>query len=538
MRATHRLSTTLSRIGSRFRSNTSGSVAAWSAVAFPVMIAGAAVSVDVGRIQAVDTDLQAAADALSRVGAAELDQTSDSIERARRAVNELLSNDVRGGVDRNVDVAEIRFLTSLPTPRYSADTSAVKTTQPSQAKYVEVRVRPKTVNTLFPLSISGKFASATLAARSVAGRTGGVCGSAPVFICNPFERDPNMSLAQAAADPDFQRRQITFVQGGQGGGQGTGGGNGNGNGKGKGKGNGHGGKAASPYPPGSFGWLDIAGSTGNSGARALADAIGMDVSDVCVSQDEGVYLRPGRIASMRHAVNTRFDIYEGAYSSAKSDVRFAPAANVVKGWAINENRNACVRNSRLNACEQQPNSHAMGLPRDRGTDSALGANVGDGDWDFTRYMLINHPGFTSITIEGTTYRYSRGARKFLPATPPSRYAMYRWEVDNNCVPGALTYGRWAVTPEEGLPQCHTHGASKTVEDRRIIQVAVLNCEAIAASGVKFQGRSGPLPVEGFVRVFITEPMGSGEDNVLRGEVVGLVDPSTDSAARDRVVMAQ
>ena len=490
--------------------NTSGTVAAWAAVAFPVLVSGAAISVDVGRLQAMDTDLQAAADALSRAGAAELDQTPLSTERARRAVNSLLRNDARITDNGNIEIAEIRFLEDLPIPSYSADTDAVKTTDATKARYVEVRVAPKTVRTLFPTSLSGKFTDVSLAARSVAGLDAGVCGSAPVFICNPFERDTTTTLAEAALSKDFQRRQISFVQGG-----------------GKNK-----------YAPGNFGWLDVYGDTGNSGARKLADAIGMDVSDVCVSQTEGVHLRPGKIASMRQAVNTRFDIYEGAYSSAKSDIRFAPASNVVKGWAINEDRNACVRNSRLNACEQQPNTHALGLPRDSGTDSALGSNIGNGDWDFTRYMLINHPGFRSITIEGVTYRYSTRSRRFLPATPPSRYAMYRWEVDNNCVPGALTYGRWAITPEEGLPQCHTHGASQTVEDRRIIQVAVLNCEAIAESGVKFQGRAGPLPVEGFVRVFITEPMGKGQDNVLRGEIVGLVDPRTDSVARDRVALAQ
>ena len=488
-----------------------GSVAAWSAVAFPVMAVGAAVSVDVARLQAMDTDLQVAVDALARAGAAELDQSADSLVRARRAVNELLSNDARISADKSIAVSEIRFLSELPTPSYSADTNAVRTETAAQARYVEVRVAPKTVRTLFPKSLSGAFTDVSLSARSVAGVEGGdVCGAAPVFICNPFENDATTTIQAAANDPDFQRRQITFILGGQG--------------------------KDKTYSPGNFGWLDPYGD--NSGASRLRDAIGMDVSDVCLSKSSGVYLRPGKIASMAQAVNTRFDIYEGAYASAKSDVRFAPAENVVKGWAINEDRNACVRNSRLNACEQQPNSHALGLPRDSGSDPDLGSRIGNGDWDFTRYMLVNHPGFTRITIDGVTYRYKRKKRTFMPETPPSRYAMYRWEIDNNCVPGALTYGNWAITPEEGLPQCHQHGPSTTVEDRRIINVAVLNCQAIQASGEKMTGRTGPLPVETFVRVFLTEPMGQGQDNEMRGEVVGLVTSDPNSATRDRVALVQ
>ncbi len=495
----------------RFVKDRAGSVAAWSAFAFPVMAVGAAVSVDVARIQAMNTDLQVAVDALARAGAAELDQSADSIVRARRAVNELVSNDARISADKSIAVSEIRFLNDLPTPSYSANTDSVRTETASQARYVEVRVSPKSVRTLFPKSLSGAFTDVSLSARSVAGLEGGqVCGAAPVFICNPFENDTTTTIQAAANDPDYQRKQITFKLGGQG--------------------------RNKRYAPGHFGWLNPYGDAVTN--QKLTDAIGIDINDVCLSKSQGIYTKAGKVKDMSDAFNTRFDIYEGAYESKKSDIQFAPASNVVKGWAINENRNACVRNSRLNACEQQPNSHALGLPRDSGSDKKLGNRIGNGDWDFTRYMLINHPGFRRITIEGVTYTYKRKLRKFQPETPPSRYAMYRWEIDNNCVPGALTYGRWAITPEEGLPQCHQHGASKTVEDRRIINVAVLNCQAIQDSGLKMNGRTGALPVETFVRVFITEPMGKGKDNALRGEIVGLVTSDPNSSTRERVALVQ
>ena len=115
--------------------------------------------------------------------------------------------------------------------------------------------------------------------------------------------------------------------------------------------------------------------------------------------------------------------------------------------------------------------------------------------------------------------------------------MYRWEIDNNCVPGSETYGNNAITAEEGLPQCHTSGASTTVEDRRIITVAVLNCAEIEANSPNGMFRSkDPLPVETFVKVFLTEPMGSGQENIIYGEIVGPLVNGQDSEANDMVAV--
>ena len=94
------------------------------------------------------------------------------------------------------------------------------------------------------------------------------------------------------------------------------------------------------------------------------------------------------------------------------------------------------------------------------------------------------------------------------------------------------------TPEEGLPQCHTYGPSTTVEDRRIINVAVLNCGAIQESGERMNGRTGPLPVETFVKVFLTEPMGKGKDNTIYGEVVGPLIQGQDRDVTDKVALVR
>jgi len=387
-----------------FSSATSGSIAVWAALTTPFVISGGALSVDISRIYNMDNELQSASDALARASAAELDQRSDSLLRANRAVQSLIRNDQK--FSRNgkgqVKIDTIRYFKFLPSKDYEA------------------------------------------------------------------------------------------------------------------------------YGPGNFGYLDPFG--GNSGANKITEAIAIDKTKVCYSKSAGVRLRPGAIASVRHGFNTRFDIYEGPYKKKRTDIRYAPAANVVKGYAGNK------------VCSLKPSQDAIGMPRDTCFESEncsdANGRMGNGNWDFIEYMRINHNYMSRITIEDVTYKINYKRNKVTPAAPPSRYAMYRWEIENNCVPGPKTYRKYSRTSEEGLPTCHASGPSKTVEDRRVIHAAVLNCGAIEDSGESMAGRTDPLPVETFVKVFLTEPMGRGQDNVLWGEIVGPVVQGNDSVSNDQIALAR
>lgn len=478
----------------------SGSVAIWAALSTPVVLAGATLSVDAARIYNVDAELQAAADSLSRAGAAELDQRGDAISRSSGAILNLLSHDqkfARGNTTIEIDT--ITYYDDIPADDYSDIPISNRTNASSEARFVEVSIKPRQVSTIFPSSFVKSLTDTTLSAKAVAGMDQVVCGTAPVFICNPQE-GKSESIYEAMETKEFQRKQIKFKTPNN---------------------------VSDPYGSGSFGWLDPFG--GNSGASKLADAVAIDISPACFSQSKGVVLRTGNIASMRHGLNTRFDIYSGSFKQKKNDPRYAPAENVVKGWAPKKANKTC---------NEVPSTAALGLPRDScfGSDSCENSRIGNGNWDFSLYMAVNHPGFTRITIEDVTYRRGYGGT-FTPSEPPSRYAMYRWEIDNNCVPGAETYGNSAITAEEGLPQCHSSGASTTVDDRRIITAAVLNCGEIESNSPNGMfRRKDPLPVETFVKVFLTEPMGDGQDNIVYGEIVGPVVKGKDSEANDLVAV--
>ncbi len=478
----------------------SGSVAIWAALSTPVVLAGATLSVDAARIYNVDAELQAAADSLSRAGAAELDQRSDSISRASGAILNLLSHDQKFAQGtKNIEIDTITYFDKIPTKDYEDIPEANRTNSASQARYVEVSIKPRQVSTIFPAAFMKKLTDTTLSAKAVAGMDQVICGGAPVFICNPLEGETT-SIYKAMETKEFRRKQIKFKTPNN---------------------------VSDPYGSGSFGWLDPYG--GNSGASKLADAIAIDISDACLSQSKGVVLRTGNIASMQHGVNTRFDIYAGSFKNMKNDPRYAPAHNVLKGWAPKKANKSCT---------EAPSSLALGLPRDVCLDNnnCEASRIGDGNWDFSLYMAVNHPGLTRITIEGVVYRRGYDG-KFSPSEPPSRYALYRWEIDNDHVPGSETYGNLALTAEEGLPQCHTSGPSTTVEDRRIITAAVLNCAEIEANSPNGMfNQKDPLPVETFVKVFLTEPMGDGQQNVLYGEIVGPIVKGQDSEANDLVAV--
>jgi len=481
---------------------TSGTVAVWAALTTPLVISGGALSVDAARIYNMDNELQRASDAFARAGAAELDQRSDSLSRAARAIQTLVSNEQTFSRDGKgaVQVETIRYLKTLPAKDYEPVTSANETFIPSEARYVEVKVKPETVNTIFPSSFVARITDIKMQAQSVAGFDQTICETAPIFICNPYEGDTN-SIYARMEDPNFRRRQVKFIS--------------------KGGRN-------SQYSPGNFGYLDPFG--GNSGASKITDAIAIDKTSVCYSKSAGVRLRPGAISSVRHGFNTRFDLYKGPYKRKRTDPRYAPAANVVKGY------------TGKNSCSITPDSEAFGMPNDRcfaeGTCSEVNGRMGDGNWDFIEYMRINHNYMQRITIEGTSYKINFNKKTMTPSSPPSRYDMYRWEIENDYVPGPKTYGKFSQSPEEGTPMCHASGPSKTVTDRRTLHVAVLNCGEIEASGRSMSGRTNPLPVETFVKVFLTEPMGRGRDNVMWGEIIGPVVQGEDSVSNDQIALTR
>jgi Flp pilus assembly protein TadG len=486
-----RLADRIGTTASLFRRHDGGGLTAPLAIALPVLFGFGMLTVDAGRYFNLQTSIQGGADALALAAAAELDARPDSLVRANRAIDQLVNNDQRfgqgqGRLDRSA--ISVRFLRALPTSDGAPIPAANLTTDPLKASYVEVAIRPVTLNNLFAAAASVVSVSMQTNASAVAGFDSVACNVTPLFMCNPFEGSTT-SLFVAARDPGFRLRQIAM----------------------KSKG--------SEYGSGIYGYLEPA--YGNGGA-AVKDALAVDKPKGCYRQN-GVELQTGNIASTAEAMNVRFDIYDGSFSGKKGDVAYRPARNVRKGFT-GASCNASAAYDPLKAPADPANfDKALGLPRDScfyaGNctfgGATMGGRIGDGEWNFQAYWDRTY---------GTAY-----PNGWSNANRPSRYEVYRHEIENDLT---VNQTAQATTKEKGAPICYAGGPSTLDDepDRRTFVGAIIDCQAAEAAGQLSGSSGGVIPVTAYARFFLTEPMDK-LDGTIWAEMVDLVEPGT-AAARN------
>jgi hypothetical protein len=132
--------------------------------------------------------------------------------------------------------------------------------------------------------------------------------------------------------------------------------------------------------------------------------------------------------------------------------------------------------------------------------------MGNGDWDFETYWQVNHgaDGRPTPTINGAAASNS---------SPPSRYAVYRYEIEQGYIADRSPGG------ETGAPACYGGGALSDVPDRRVLQAAIINCQSMGLAG---EGLAN-VPVAAFGKFFLTLPLAQTQTD-LYVELVGLIKP--------------
>ncbi|MFD1983644.1 TadE/TadG family type IV pilus assembly protein [Mesorhizobium newzealandense] len=448
-------------------------------VTLPAIIGFSLLAIDMSRVNNLHNDLQKAADAFALAGAAELDGLPGSWVRAERAMANLVINEAtfstvgtngRFNLASGPPVGTARcnsagniswcFLKTLPSdnqPITSANyADAIQTVGEDETRFIEVKVTPTGFAAIFPASfLTGNAASNSfnIAAASVAGFTSGVCDYTPVFMCNPYENTAltgGVTLEQAAQTRQYRRRQIKL-------------------------------RGDGSYAPGNFAFL--ASPFGN-GASQLEKMLADSKPQNCYSRD-GVDTEPGQNSGpVKDGINSRFGIDSSSFSDG-------PAVNVRKG-AINWDQ--FVKDNKVNY--QTDPTKGIGLERDScqisGTCTMMGGRMGAGDWNFARYWAANHP-----------LRSVPSALSGTGADLPTRYEVYRYEIDNNIVSDASVGGEQGTPPTGALTPIAT-------PDRRLLYGAVLDCNAIQAGGLSFNGRVN-VPARRFASFFITEPIIDGKD---------------------------
>ena len=226
-------------------------------------------------------------------------------------------------------------------------------------------------------------------------------------------------------------------------------------------------RSGGTYAPGQFGYLE---PPSGHGASDLKDMFA-EVNPSACYDSAGVTLRTGKISSVDQGMNTRFGLYPSSYKNSEAQY---PAAAITASY-----------------------------PKDNCFGSGGCTRNGDGVWSFQAYMKARYPAMTSVTIGNTSYAFNHATNTVTPSNArPSRFQVYRWEIEQAAL-------------------------SEHKPDRRVIPVAVLNCQSENLSAPR-------VPVAAFAKVFLTEPMGSGTDNAIWGEIVGLLRQGSDAQARDHV----
>lgn len=467
--------------GRRLARDERGATLVYVSLALTVFMGFAALVIDGSRLFTLDTEMQSAADALALAGAAELDGAPDAITRANRAMDNLVQNsETFGDSATAITGYEARFLDSLPSDDQDITADYV-TAAPAAARFVEVRLlqeagegaedNSRSISVLFATAIGGGD-TASAGAVAVAGFTSAVCKFTPLFMCNPYSSPAE--FWSKVGTPAERRRIIALKQS-------------------------NGGEDDPKYGPGNFGFL---GSIDD--ATSFKESLAKVDPGACFEQT-GVDTEPGNKVSARTALNTRFDIYQGNFKNPtkfRDNPNYRPAQNVTKGYMPQGG----------NDCKQEPKPPAMGFP----LDSNIGGDtpMGNGDWngEFNNYWTTNHPSTSNPWGTGDL---------------PSRYDVYRWEIENEIPDNS-------PTGENGNPMC---SASETPDepDRRILYAAVIDC---AAYGDLVKGKATDIPVLSFVKMFMTQPMAKkdecGEDdetvdcnNTLFVEMVDVVQPGID-----------
>ncbi|WP_343346767.1 pilus assembly protein TadG-related protein [Sphingomicrobium sp. XHP0239] len=515
------------------------------------LVAAGGIAFDYARLATLDTELQSAADQAALAAATQLDGQADAIARATAAAEHLVGNDTYladDDVGIDIEILQVRFYatqgaaeahngTDCPTASTTADDSA--------ANFVCVRTVTRRAN--FALTPVVGSLGGNAQAMAVAGMESAICKTPPVMICNPTE--PSTNTDELLGYDPARGTGLRLVTG-----DATVPGNfgwleaGEGNG--------------APALGGNLGWNTPSGvcqstdgvTTKTGMTASVLDAFNtrMDVyangNSTCPTQNGGGTCSP--------SVNTRKDLkcdVNGANATACKNAgswefdaadaydpylpdRDGPGDDGIiyknadgtriykdegKGnkvtWRTEPNGGGTVvpgpgtANYTLRdygAFDSYPTF--MGYPHDKCHSSLRSRHTcgvqGSGQWDANAYFKVNYGGWTEAQWR-TALGYNTGA---LASTIPARYDVYRWEIDNKSVTTPMGLRGIGVSQGGsskkafGIPATGAAGVDTNVAtgqpDRRLITVAVLNCQALGINGHKPN-----VPVAEWINVFLVEP---------------------------------
>lgn len=454
------------------RTDKSGAVAVYVALVSAVTFGVVGLAIDATRAMIVQSEAQAAADAAALAGASQLDGTPTAITRANAAVANLVANNQRLASTGAGAVA-------MAQVRFLANLPASDNSPITAANVTTDPLLARFVEvTTAPLSHQNTFlravgagAGMNIAASAVGGAHQVVCGASPMMMCNPAEAT---TIGAPFDISQWRGRQVRLLF------------------------------QADSWAPGNFGYL----SSGSNGANALRDALASTAgANICYGPSATT--EPGQTNGARAALNVRFDMYQNpGFQGQGNNPLFAPDVNVRRGsvWPVKGNGQP-----NCNGTPQVVNAAAK-MPLDSNLVADPNARFGNGHWNCLSYWNAN---FSSSGV-------ARPVACIADTVGFTRYDMYNYEIAHN-LPAVQGPGG-----ETGEAVCRGP-ANPPQASRRIIVIAIINCRE-----QNLHGRQ-TTPVVTFVRVFLTEPVSEPSSVQIIGEILDVVQPSTDTTVLHEVV---
>lgn len=472
-----------------FLRDQSGSIIIYTGAFMAIGLGGAALSIDIGRVVLLKTQMQNRADAGALAGAAQLDAQPNSIARATAIVTDSMTGYTTAAADQG-ELAVWRAIFYEPAEDFI--TRGAVTADDVAARFVEVLMERRALSFFYAPALNiltGKAASnfTLLDARAVAMSDPFICKAQPLMICNPLE-DSDPTTPDAIPDNSFAGRSITLKQGIQGGGT---------------------------WTAGNFGMLDLPTDADYSagGANAVAAALSAEEPSGCYGYN--IVTAPGAmVVAVSNAVNERFGM-------PVTDSTILPAPNVMN----------YPRDNVINPAKPEYDSTRI---------------MGDTVWDIETYWLDNH-GTSTIPSElgadatryqvylweqGVSFWRKNGGKNVVVTNLDQTGKGYSEVVpivatpDASCDPGNLAVG--SIPCNDADPDDNwTDGwpppgqtVSELGQDRRIFRVTVMNCVNNDVTG------KGDYPSEGgYIEIFMTEQSHDPGDGAgIYGEFVRKLDP--------------
>ena len=482
---------------SGFIADQGGTVAILWGTSLVAFLGFLAITLDVGRLNATHSELQSFADSVALAAAGELDGRNDAITRATSAAANMISDSQTfangSGTLSGATDYTLTFHSALPASDLTP-LGADITTDPNDAKFVQVVLTPKTISANLASALDkvlggDGFAVTDVNAEAVAGFTQAACDISPLMFCLPPTWETTLDIGD----------MVLLRSGGNG----------------------------TAWGPGNFGFIDLASFEDSSGV--CADEGGNKLACLIAAQSQitqcvltnGLTTEPGQKEGITNAAfNVRFDIYRAVLNGEKDNPDFAPAPNVIKGIRKNGG-GACIQGN------EEATGDTMALPQDTCMIAGTcGGNnrFGDGTWNRQGYLNMNHD-----LADGVADGF--GSDVHLPALSGTdtqfagtRYGMYLREIAyGDSLPFSPPDANAILNPslsETGRPMCSSQMSSDPA--RRVVTAAGVDCTANPVSG----STSG-VPVTKFVAVFLTEPVGTDASSPpsfdIYGEVVGFPD---------------